>query len=161
MSNRLSVLGEKYVWEEHSTAFSCAYNYNTVRDSMGTIGATSLAHPSVLDNCTYGNKKSRWSDSNRRQVTYEATTLPLSYTGWLQTSAIILCHLRKHCSTAELHRLIDCLKHVMNALAGHLTLAIIPFAYCSCQAFFRVSPLVTIASSKCDIYKYRISLATK
>ncbi len=34
----------------------------------------------------------------------------------------------------ELHRLIDCLKHVMNALAGHQTLAIIPLAYSTCQA---------------------------
>ena len=44
--------------------------------------------------------------------------------------------LRKRCSTPELHRLIDCLKCIINALVAHLTLAIIPFAYSPCQAFF-------------------------
>ncbi len=44
--------------------------------------------------------------------------------------------LRKRCSTPELHRLIDCFKCIINALVAHLTLAIIPFAYSPCQAFF-------------------------
>ena len=53
--------------------------------------------------------------------------------------------LRKHCSTAELHRLIICYKHVYYGLVAPLTLAIIPFACSPCQAFF--TPLACIASS--------------
>ena len=43
--------------------------------------------------------------------------------------------LRKHCSTAELHRLSDCYKRIVNTLVLYLTLAIIPFVYSPCQAF--------------------------
>ena len=46
------------------------------------------------------------------------------------------CSLRSSYSTTELHRLMDYLKHVINTLVEHLTLAIIPFAYSPCQAFF-------------------------
>ncbi len=44
--------------------------------------------------------------------------------------------LRMRYSTSELHRLIDYYKRVYYTLVAHLTLAIIPFAYSPCQAFF-------------------------
>ncbi len=47
--------------------------------------------------------------------------------------------LRMRYSTSELHRLIDCSRHVINVLAVRLTLAIIPFAYSPCQAFLHPS----------------------
>ncbi len=46
--------------------------------------------------------------------------------------------LRSDYSTPELHRLINCLNHILNTLVEHqeafLTLAIIPFEYFPCQA---------------------------
>ncbi len=47
--------------------------------------------------------------------------------------------LRKHCSTAELHRLSHCYKHSGNTLVMYLTLAIITFACSPCQAFLHHS----------------------
>ncbi len=55
--------------------------------------------------------------------------------------------LRSVYSTSELHRLIDCYKHIINALVAHGTLAIIPFAYSPCQAFLHPpSGLLTVAA---------------
>ena len=54
--------------------------------------------------------------------------------------------LRKHCSTAELHRLSDCYKRIVNTLVLYLTLAIIPFVYSPCQAFLHPAEPLTVTA---------------
>src|SRR6516165_6109318 len=60
--------------------------------------------------------------------------------------------LRKHCSTAELHRLIDCCEYIINKLVAHWTLAIIPFAYYPCQAL--IHPFSCILTGYCETVRY-------